>query len=156
MLEQLSWWVPKCRWSMACNLSHCLAHNNAISSAFPFLDHKSWLFSLAAAPESAFTGSFIFILFSTIMLALCRRRVTSQCRILHFFLPTSRSLIFHPESSPPTLQHISLCARCCWRLNIVSLNHVVTIWCDGCVQTNYSWWYWKPYKNGEMRKMAFA
>lgn len=65
-------------------------------------------------------------------------------------------LIFHPESSPPTLQHISLCARCCWRLNIVSLNHVVTIWCDGCVQTNYSWWYWKPYRKWWDEKNGFC
>lgn len=32
------------RWLHVHNLSLCFSHNNAISAAFPFLDHKSWFF----------------------------------------------------------------------------------------------------------------
>lgn len=135
---------------MACNLSHCLAHNNAISVVFPFLDHKSWLLFFAA-PVCAFRRGclirFIFLFF-TIMLDVAMSmditfaHIASSCWLRSFFFS-----YFNPEITPPPLQHILSCsARLFYFFSLVSLNHVVTIWCDGCVQTNYRWWYWKPQK----------
>lgn len=134
------WWVPKCRWSMACNLSHCLAHNNAISVVFPFLDHKSWLF---------FSRVISWLSFLFFPPSCSSSSSTSQCG--YYILPILYNFFFlfsliSPES-PPLLQHISL---------LTSPNSTRLISREPesrrddmmrcCIQTNYRWWYWSHTK----------